>query len=214
MTTKSSVKKSPVKIINQEYNIKSNKNVKKVQKSGYVTIPKSQRTEHDIKHGDKYTILDSNYISITYKRLKGECVLTKTSVLVDEKTNLTETSIGLIDSTIFKKLQQAQTSLKDKLKKSSAVKLKKILEKLPKKLPKTVKITKSGGIIIPRTLRTELNIDRDYYFVNTSDDEIILTRQSKSCSCCGTLGNSKNTIYEISDNIFICIECLSNIKKI
>ena len=71
------------------------------------------------------------------------------------------------------------------------------------------KVDELGRIVLPKELRTILNInEKDSIEIFTDDDKIILQKYQPSCIFCT---NADNVVYYNSKRI--CTDCLAKIKE-
>ena len=71
------------------------------------------------------------------------------------------------------------------------------------------KVDELGRIVLPKELRTILNInEKDSIEIFTDDDKIILQKYQPACTFCN---NADNIIYFNCKRV--CAECISKIKE-
>lgn len=74
----------------------------------------------------------------------------------------------------------------------------------------TKKIDQLGRIVIPKEIRSSINIKtNDYLELYTEGDFLIVKKSNKNCALCGNVEN----IVTLK-NINICKECIKYIKRI
>ena len=72
------------------------------------------------------------------------------------------------------------------------------------------KVDSLGRIVIPKELRTTMNIVEDETVLEISSDgeKIVLSKYNPGCHCCGNMGN----LVEVM-GLKICNECLEEFNK-
>ena len=72
------------------------------------------------------------------------------------------------------------------------------------------KVDSLGRIVIPKELRTTMNIVEDETVLEISSDggKIVLSKYNPGCHCCGSVGNLKEVM-----GLKICPDCLEEFSK-
>ena len=72
------------------------------------------------------------------------------------------------------------------------------------------KVDSLGRIVIPKELRTTMNIVEDETVLEISSDgeKIVLSKYTPGCHCCGSVGNLKEVM-----GLKICPDCLKEFSK-
>ena len=72
------------------------------------------------------------------------------------------------------------------------------------------KVDSLGRIVIPKELRTTMNIVEDETVLEISSDgeKIVLSKYNPGCHCCGNVGDLKEVM-----GLKICNECLEEFNK-
>ena len=72
------------------------------------------------------------------------------------------------------------------------------------------KVDSLGRIVIPKELRTTMNIVEDETILEISSDgeKIVLSKYNPGCHCCGNVGDLKEVM-----GLKICNDCLNELSK-
>ena len=72
------------------------------------------------------------------------------------------------------------------------------------------KVDSLGRIVIPKELRTTMNIVEDETVMEISSDgeKIVLSKYNPGCHCCGNVGDLKEVM-----GLKICNDCLKELSK-
>ena len=72
------------------------------------------------------------------------------------------------------------------------------------------KVDSLGRIVIPKELRTTMNIVEDETVLEISSDgeKIVLSKYNPGCHCCGNVGDLKEVM-----GLKICNDCLKELSK-
>ncbi len=185
--------------------------LRKVQKSGYISIPKEKRIYFGIEAGRLYRVTHFDNQKIVYKAVAGECVVTRNT-----EEEVIQTSLGPVSKSAYEEIKRAMPEVtKSLIQEQKDLKERDKVRKTTRrrKLPTTVKITKSGCIIIPLLIRTQLGIHQDHFKLSISEgeDTITLTKVTSSCSVCGS---KEDKLYSVGNKgHYICNVCASEILR-
>ena len=185
--------------------------LRKVQKSGYISIPKEKRIYFGVEAGRLYRVSHFDNQKIVYKAIAGECVVTRNT-----EEEVIQTSLGPVSKSAYEEIKRAMPEVtKSLIQEQKDLKERDKVRKTTRrrKLPTTVKITKSGCIIIPLLIRTQLGIHQDHFKLSISEggDTITLTKVTSSCSVCGS---KEDKLYSVGNKgHYICNVCASEILR-
>ena len=185
--------------------------LRKVQKSGYISIPKEKRIYFGVEAGRLYRVSHFDNQKIVYKAIAGECVVTRNT-----EEEVIQTSLGPVSKSAYEEIKRAVPEVtKSLIQEQKDLKERDKVRKTTRrrKLPTTVKITKSGCIIIPLLIRTQLGIHQDHFKLSISEgeDTITLTKVTSSCSVCGS---KEDKLYSVGNKgHYICNVCASEILR-
>ena len=185
--------------------------LRKVQKSGYISIPKEKRIYFGVEAGRLYRVTHFDNQKIVYKAIAGECVVTRNT-----EEDVIQTSLGPVSKSAYEEIKRAVPEVtKSLIQEQKDLKERDKVRKTTRrrKLPTTVKITKPGCIIIPLLIRTQLGIHQDHFKLSISEggDTITLTKVTSSCSVCGS---KEDKLYSVGNKgHYICNVCASEILR-